>query len=114
MWKCQQVRKICYFSKVLYPKMETLQEGDVPLTRGHQLLLKAGYIHQSSTGHYTLLHFASRVIEKICHVVISELEAVGSSRISMPIVQPRAIWQSTNRWKLMGAEVTCNNIMISC
>jgi len=105
MWKCQQVRKICYFSKVLYPKIEIQREDDVPLTRGHQLLLKAGYIHQNSTGHYTLLHFASRVIEKICHIVTSELDAIGSSRISMPIVQPKALWQSTNRWELMGAEM---------
>ena len=73
--------------------------------RSHQLLVRAGYIKQLASGHYYFLPLAVRVLKKIETIVREEMDAVGGEELSMPIVMPRALWETTGRWDTSGAEM---------
>ncbi|MER2064434.1 MAG: proline--tRNA ligase, partial [Alkalibacterium sp.] len=50
----------------------------------HQLLLRAGYIRQISSGIYTYLPLANRVLEKIKTIIREELDAIDGSEMLLP------------------------------
>ncbi|PWY98684.1 class II aaRS and biotin synthetase, partial [Testicularia cyperi] len=70
-----------------------------------QLLLRGGYIRSSSSGIFTLLPNARRIIDKITTIIDEELSHIGASRISMPSVLPSKLWKQTGRWHSMGSEL---------
>lgn len=65
------------------------------------LLVRAGYVNQLSTGIYTLLGLGKRVSDKIAAIVREEMDAVGGSEILMPALQPAQNWKQTGRWEAM-------------
>lgn len=64
----------------------------------HQLLLRAGYIRPLAAGVFSMLPLGQRVMSKIEAILREEIDAIGGQEISMPVVQPGAIWKETNRW----------------
>jgi prolyl-tRNA synthetase len=95
--------------------MEHDPSGDQITVRSHQLLLKAGLIHQvkkkkefklkSSSGMYTLLPLANKAIENISKIICEELDSVNCHKIIMPQLLPSNLWKQTGRWESTGAEV---------
>lgn len=73
------------------------QTNDTELI-SHELLLRAGYIRQLSTGIYSLLHFGHRSQQKIATILREEINRIGGVEISMPVVQPAEIWEKTGRY----------------
>lgn len=63
-----------------------------------QLLIKAGFIHKEMAGVYVYLPLGLRVIENIKHVVREEMDAIGGQELLMTTLQPKEIWEKTNRW----------------
>ena len=66
-------------------------------TISHQLLLRAGMIHQVAAGIYSYLPLGWRVLRKIEQIVREEMDAVGGQEILMPTLQPLEIWEETGR-----------------
>lgn len=66
-------------------------------TVSHQLLLKAGMIHQVAAGVYTYLPLAWRVLKKIENIIRDEMDKAGGQELMMPALQPLEIWQETGR-----------------
>lgn len=66
--------------------------------RNAQLLIQAGYIHKEMAGVYAYLPLGLRVLENIKAIVREEMNAVGGQEVMMTTLQPRDIWEKTNRW----------------
>lgn len=67
-------------------------------SRGHQLLLRAGYIRQLGAGLFDYLPLGLRVKHKVEHIIRQEMNAVGGQEVSLPLVQPAELWQRSGRW----------------
>jgi len=71
-----------------------------------QLLIRAGFIHKVMAGAYDYLPLGLRVLRKIENIVREEMNAIDGQEISMTILQPKKLWQETNRWdESIGKEV---------
>jgi prolyl-tRNA synthetase len=66
-------------------------------TASHQLLLKAGMIHQIAAGVYSYLPLAWRVLKKIENIIRDEMDKAGGQELMMPVLQPLELWQETGR-----------------
>jgi prolyl-tRNA synthetase len=71
-------------------------------TVSHQLLLRAGMINQLAAGVYTYLPLGWRVMRKIEQIVREEMDAAGGQEVSMPVLQPFELWQSSGRHQALG------------
>ena len=71
----------------------------------HQLMLRAGYIRQISSGIYTYLPLAYRVIQKIEKIVREELDAIGAVEMLLPALVPASLWQESGRYETYGPEM---------
>lgn len=63
-----------------------------------QLLTRAGFVSQLMAGVYSYLPLGMRVLSKIEDIVRQEMVALGGQEILMAALQPREIWDQTQRW----------------
>ena len=71
----------------------------------HILLLRAAAIRPSASGLYTLLPLGLRTLSKLTAIVDQEMEAIGASRVDLPLLSPSAPWERSGRWEAAGSEV---------
>ncbi len=71
----------------------------------HQLMLRAGMIRKLASGLYTWSPLGLRVLRKVETVVREEMNRAGAIELSMPIVQPRELWEETGRWQKFGGQL---------
>lgn len=69
----------------------------------HQLLTRAGFIHQEMAGVYTYLPLGWRVLDKISDIVREEMDKIGGQEMLMPVLHPAANWAKTGRLKSFDA-----------
>src|SRR5512136_2163462 len=81
---------------------ETPSEAEIS---SHQLLLRAGFIHQLGSGIFSYLPSGRRSLSKIENIMREEINAIGGQEITMPVVHPAEIWQETGRWYQIGCEM---------
>lgn len=81
---------------------ETPADADV---KSHQLLLRAGFIRQNTSGVYSFLPLGKRVLQKVENVIREEMEAVNSVEVFLPALQQAELWQETGRWYSYGDEL---------
>ena len=62
-----------------------------------QLLIQAGYVHKEMAGVYAFLPLGKRVLDNIAKVVREEMNAVGGQEVQMTVLQPKEIWEKTDR-----------------
>lgn len=95
---------------ILFPK--TLRQTPTQAESvNHQLLVKAGFIHQEMAGVYSYLPLGWKVLNKISQIVREEMTAVGAQEILMPALHPAENWAKTGRlnsfdalYKVVGAD----------
>jgi prolyl-tRNA synthetase len=91
------------FSKLLLPTLKDVpQEAEVI---SHKLMLRAGMVRKVASGIYTWLPMGLKVLRKIENIVREEMDASGAQEVLMPMVQPKELWDETNRWEKMGPEL---------
>ena len=71
-------------------------------TISHQLLVRAGMIHQLTAGVYSYLPLALRSMRKIENIIRDEMNNAGGQELLMPALQPIELWQTTGRDKALG------------
>jgi len=71
-------------------------------TASHQLLLRAGMIHQVAAGVYAYLPLGWRVLNKLAAIIRDEMDRAGGQELIMPVLQPLELWQETGRDKAFG------------
>jgi len=62
------------------------------------LLTQAGFIHKEMAGVYAYLPLGLRVLENIKQIVREEMNAIGGQEVMMTTLQPKELWEKTNRW----------------
>jgi prolyl-tRNA synthetase len=67
-------------------------------SKNAQLLIRAGFIHKEMAGVYVYLPLGLNVIEKIKGIVREEMNAIGGQEVAMTTLQPKELWEKTNRW----------------
>lgn len=87
------------FGKTRYGK----QSGSAMIS--HQLLLKAGFIEESTAGRYYFLPLGWRVHEKIKAVIKEEMDKAGAQEMITPVLHPLELWEETNRNNTTGFEL---------
>src|SRR6266480_3884675 len=72
---------------------KTLREAPHDSEGGNQeLLMRAGFIRQLTSGVYSFLPLGNRVIRKISQIVREEMNRTGGQEITMPVIQPKDLW----------------------
>ena len=84
----------------LFTLKEAPADAEIP---SHKLLVRGGYIKKLAPGIYIYGNLALKAIRKFENIIREELENRGCTEILMPMVQPRDLWEETNRWTEMGA-----------
>lgn len=71
----------------------------------NQLLVKAGFIKESTAGRFFFLPLGWRVHEKIKTVIKEEMDRAGAMEMMSPVLHPLGLWQETNRTSTAGFEL---------
>lgn len=64
-----------------------------------QLLIRGCFLHKEMAGVYTFLPLGFRVLNKIENIIREEMKNLGGEEILMPVLQPKSLWEKTNRWE---------------
>ena len=73
--------------------------------KSHEFLLRGGYARQVSSGIYSLLPPAVRIVDKIKTIIRDEMDRIGGQEILMPLVLPRELWDESGRYSSVGNEL---------
>lgn len=71
----------------------------------NQLLLKGGFIRESTAGRCYFLPLGWRVHEKIKAVIKAEMDKTGAQEMIAPVLHPLELWKETNRTNTVGFEL---------
>jgi len=83
--------------------IQTLKE--VPndaIIPSHILMLRAGLVRMLSAGIYSFLPLGYKVIKKITQIIREEMDAIGGQEFHLPALNPKEIWEQTNRVEAFG------------
>ena len=71
-------------------------------TVSHQLLVRAGMVHQVASGIYAYLPLGWRVLRNLEQIIRDELDRAGGQELLMPVLQPYELWEKTGRHQAFG------------
>lgn len=87
-------------SKIFIPTLKEVP-GDA-VVPSHVLMLRAGLIRMVSAGIYSFLPLGYRVVKKISQIIREEMDAISGQEFHLPALNPREIWEETNRVEAFG------------
>ncbi|MBO9128855.1 proline--tRNA ligase [Bacillus sp. 165] len=73
--------------------------------KSHQLLLRAGFMRQNTSGIYSFLPLGMKVLQKVEAIVREEMNNAGAVELLMPAMQAAELWQESGRWYSYGPEL---------
>ncbi|KAL9654948.1 hypothetical protein ABK040_008738 [Willaertia magna] len=71
----------------------------------HAFLTYSGYIKQISSGVFTYLPVANRIMEKLIKIIDKSLQNINCQKLTMPSLLPKEMWEETGRWTTSGPEL---------
>jgi prolyl-tRNA synthetase len=71
----------------------------------HQLMLRTGMLRKLGAGLYTWSPLGLRVLRKVEAIVREEMDRAGALEVLMPSIQPRELWEETDRWARFGGQL---------
>ncbi|MDQ8044178.1 MAG: proline--tRNA ligase [Solirubrobacteraceae bacterium] len=63
----------------------------------HQLMVRAGLVRQLGSGLWSWLPAGWRIHQKVIAIIREEMDLSGAQEVSMPVLQPRELWEKTGR-----------------
>ena len=85
--------------------------SDIPKKyAGQEILMKLGELYQFESGIYGYGNIWTKLERFVEDVIIDELDKIGCVQVEFPKLQPRKIWDKSNRWDLYTKE---NDIMFT-
>lgn len=87
-------------SKILIPTKKEAPSDAEALS--HVMMERAGYIYQISSGVWSYLPLAYRVIRKVKGIIREEMEKAGAFQMETPSMLPADLWQQTGRYEAYG------------
>jgi len=86
-------------SQLFYKTLKTAPKEALVIS--HQLLLRGGFISQLASGVYNFLPLGLSVHKKIEEIIRQEMNSIGAQEVFLATLQPKEIWEKTNRWGKM-------------
>ena len=85
---------------------KTLKEApkDAELV-SHKLMIRANMIKPLASGIYSWLPLGLKILNKVEGIIRNNMNAYGCLEVLMPMVQPKSLWDETERSKQMGPEL---------
>ncbi len=68
----------------------------------HVLMIRSGMVRMVSAGIYSFLPLGYKVIRKISEIIREEMNAIGGQEFHLPALNPKEIWEATNRVEAFG------------
>ncbi len=68
----------------------------------HVLMIRTGMVRMVSAGIYSFLPLGYKVLMKITDIIREEMNAIGGQEFHLPALNPKEIWESTNRVEAFG------------
>jgi len=68
----------------------------------HILMVRAGMVRMLSAGIYSFLPLGYRVLKKVIEIIREEMDAIGGQEFHLPALNPKEIWEQTNRVEAFG------------
>ncbi len=65
-----------------------------------EFLIRGGFVDKLVAGVWTYLPLGLRTLENINAIIREEINAIGGVELYMPALQPRDLWETTDRWKV--------------
>jgi len=62
------------------------------------LLQRGGFVYKEMAGVYSFLPLGLRVLKNIENIIREEMNRIGGQEVFMSVLQPKSLWQKTNRW----------------
>lgn len=90
-------------SKLLAPTLREVPNDAEVLS--HRILLRAGYIRKSSSGMYTYLPLAQKVLAKIEQIIREELTVIDAYEMMVPNLLPVEFWKESGRYETYGPDL---------
>jgi prolyl-tRNA synthetase len=87
-------------SKSFVPTLKEVPADAVVIS--HILLMRAGMVRMLSAGIYSFLPLGYTVMKKISAIIREEMDAIGGQEFHLPALNPREIWEETNRVEAFG------------
>ncbi len=81
------------------------EEPEGASVKSHILMLKAGFIKQTSSGIYAWLPMGLKLLQNIENIIREEINKTGSIEILMPTIQDASIWKESGRFDAYGEEM---------
>lgn len=80
-------------------------EKDNSLIEFSELIKKANFFHQDSSGIYSTLSLGLILEEKITSIIVEELNNIGFSQIRLSNIQESRLWKDSGRYEKYGDEL---------
>ncbi len=78
--------------------LKTLREAPMDAeTMSHRYLVRGGFIQQVAAGIFNIMPLGWRSMDKIRSIIREEMNAAGGLEVTMPMVQPRSLWEESGR-----------------
>jgi prolyl-tRNA synthetase len=87
-------------SKYFVPTLKEIPNDAMVVS--HILMLRTGMIRMLSAGIYSFLPLGYRVVRKISEIIREEMDAIGGQEFHLPALNPKEIWEETNRVEAFG------------
>ncbi|GAB6281963.1 MAG: proline--tRNA ligase [Ignavibacterium sp.] len=88
------------FSKSFIPTLKEIPSDAAVVS--HILMLRSGMIRPLAAGIYSFLPLGYRVVKKVTKIIQEEMDAIGGQEFHLPALNPREIWEETNRVNAFG------------
>lgn len=87
-------------SKAFIPTLkEVPNDATVP---SHVLMLRAGMVRTLGAGIYSFLPLGYKLVKKVSDIIREEMDAIGGQEFHLPALNPKEIWEETNRVEAFG------------
>jgi prolyl-tRNA synthetase len=87
-------------SKSFVPTLKEVPNDAI--VKSHILMLRSGMVRMLSAGIYSFLPLGYKVVQKISQIIREEMNAIGGQEFLLPALNPREIWEETNRVEAFG------------
>ncbi|HEY4477552.1 MAG TPA: aminoacyl--tRNA ligase-related protein [Candidatus Paceibacterota bacterium] len=85
-------------SKLFSQTLREAPKDDV--STNAEFLIRGGFVEKLMAGVWTYLPLGYRVLENVNAIIREEMNAIGGVELLMSALQPRELWETTNRWKV--------------
>ena len=67
---------------------------------GQDILMKLGELYQFESGIYGYGNILTKLEKIVENIIIEELDKIGCVQTEFPKLQPKRIWEQSNRWNM--------------